>query len=517
MVMLLLIIVVIVAGALLLNMQNKQSSADEASRSLKEKELELQRAKLAAEKDAKSREIALQEEKIRFENDANMRKQATEELEKCRATLGDVTGVSCKLDEHSRAFASCDGDTYGDNCSQVCETPFIIYTADASGKGVPRGTCECPRTHMYEGRASCTPKSACMQNYKGNTCSQCVGKRVQGADGTCKACPPEFHFADPQDCGETKSACVDGWMGPNCDRCPPPKVVNDSICACPDGYEYADRMLCGVDVNTAGTEGEQAAADACREGFSGMNCSVSDIDVCNHGKLDSHGECACDLLYSGDVCEVECSGNGRVKKLSNAELIFAAMFPNFVGPSRTSKCVCDEDFAGHFCEKSVKDTVCRVTIYDHQGCKDDKSGITFKNVAVDESLKIPRIGGLGDKVSSVKIERVHKKDGSAALGSECQVTFFKNDNFEDCRWNIKLASGARSLLSQHFNGDAGDSASSLIIQHGNAAETEMPFLIHKCSNVSYSLESCQQCTETSEGVCKCNPAGRCDGATADIN
>jgi hypothetical protein len=89
-----------------------------------------------------------------------------------------------------------------------------------------------------------------------------------------------------------------------------------------------------------------------------------------------------------------------------------------------------------------------------------------------------------DRVSSIRMTRT-------SIRWNCEVYFFKNDNWGDCKWHLMMPDGSTTVSSQHFDNDAGDSASSFTIAYG--ATLPNPHNRGNCGNVNYHGPNCNSC------------------------
>ena len=114
---------------------------------------------------------------------------------------------------------------------------------------------------------------------------------------------------------------------------------------------------------------------------------------------------------------------------------------------------------------------------------------------------------LGDMISSVSLSRT--------TTAQCRARFFKNTYYGDCYFDIALTGGTSSFFydsatSLHFNNDAGDKASSVILIYGNpSSHSQNPYSRNQCGNYNYGTTGCHggHCTASNTVI---SPA--CSGA-----
>ena len=135
-----------------------------------------------------------------------------------------------------------------------------------------------------------------------------------------------FHGTCSEDGEDFKCNCEDNYAGIKCEceNCDGEKYkCQGGTCLC-SMSECNDNGSCIVQ--------EDQHYCSCFEGFTGDTCDKKVVECggcSNHGHCEEDNLCICDDHFSGENCQIECSGNGHV-----------------VGPG----CKCDEEHRGNNCE-----------------------------------------------------------------------------------------------------------------------------------------------------------------------
>jgi hypothetical protein len=209
------------------------------------------------------------------------------------------------------------------NCAHNC-------TSAAHGSCRPDGQCECRDGWHGEDcgvpgcPAMCSERGQCRdghcycdQGFSGPGCEQeCVNKC--SGNGECIA---------------GKCLCAPGFLGEDCSErasCPRSKSVHpDQDCA-GRGFCWRAKKQC-----------------ICEPAFTGPDCSeavgVCEPDTCGAHGTCRHGQCFCDLGWSGDKCEV---ANACVDNCNERGLCLHG------------RCHCFPGYEGASCEKYVRDATC---------------------------------------------------------------------------------------------------------------------------------------------------------------
>ena len=226
---------------------------------------------------------------------------------------------------------SCYPGFTGPDCGQVvpCRancTSAVHGSCQASGicacrpgwSGIDCATPQCPRDCSGHGECNTvTGRCTCAEGFSGRDCAkECpnhCSKRGTCIDGAC-ACDPGF---SGRDCSQTA-------------RCPRSQFLHPDLDCSGHGFCFRPGRKC-----------------ICEPGYTGRDCSQDD-GSCGQGSCGSHGtcrhgQCFCDLGWSGAHCELQnqcpsnCHGHGFCVH---------------------GTCACYRGFAGESCDKVVSDAAC---------------------------------------------------------------------------------------------------------------------------------------------------------------
>ena len=203
---------------------------------------------------------------------------------------------------------NCDHTYFGKGCQRRCFNGSVI-TTNGDSSASDNEECQCDNCYSgvdcgqeCSGHGNCDNGTCrCDIGWRGDTCGRIgcpgIGQDCSG-HGRCLSLNQECH-------------CDKGWKGKGCENPDCPGVPDCNGKGTCDGSVAPPRCV------------------NCTENSMGRACELP----CIHGKEEplNSGKCKCDSCFTGQACDLECSGHGTCANNS---------------------CVCQKGWRGNLCELS---------------------------------------------------------------------------------------------------------------------------------------------------------------------
>ena len=291
----------------------------------------------------------------------------------------ELDGVCPTECQHGSAFnngrCTCQNGWSGERCETVDIEPSLSTEClnNCTGQGIClNGGCVCHKGFNGTDCSQAIPCPNCPETASGcpNDCSgngkcedvgnnkECIcGQGFKGNDCSLLRCP-----GDPEECSghgacndvDGTCACTPGFAGLGC---------GTQVTACPSNCTSPKHGICSE-------VGDNEHRCLCKDGYGGPACSVDarcPVDMPSSEACYGHGscvaeKCVCDEGFAGAFCELrtcpnDCSGHGKCNT------------------THTGMCTCGVDYAGEDCSTEL---TCENGCNQHGGCWEDVNGIARK-------------------------------------------------------------------------------------------------------------------------------------------